>query len=194
VFRVQEWAEVHRLFHRENRSKAEIATRLGMSRTTVYRLLALKELPRYDRERRPSLLDPHKAKIAELLALDAEAPATVIIDHLRREGYAGGITILKDYLQRIRCEFLLAHGRQRTTYLPGEIGHGDWWELPREVPVGKGRARKVYGFVTTLPHCAAHYTCLLTPVNSAPITPSGFSGCPFLTLRYRMHRRKAEAG
>lgn len=156
MFRVQEWAEVHRLFHREKCSKAEIADRLGMSRTTVYRLLALEEPPRYERERRQSLLDPHKAKIAELLALDAEAPATVIIDHLRRQGYVGGITILKDYLAKIRCEFLLAHGRQRTTYLPGEIGHGDWWELPLKIPVGKGRERKVYGFVSTLPHCSAH--------------------------------------
>jgi transposase len=156
VFRVQEWAEVHRLFQREKRSKAEIATRLGMSRTTVYRLLSLKEPPRYQRERRPSLLDPHKAKIVELLAADAEAPATVIIDHLRRQGYGGGITILKDYLQKVRCEFALTQGRQRTTYLPGEIGHGDWWEPPLEVPVGKGRWRQVYGLVTTLPHCAAH--------------------------------------
>jgi transposase len=156
VFRVQEWAEVHRLFHREKRSKAEIASQLGMSRTTVYRLLALQEPPRYERERRPSLLDPHRAKIAELLALDAEVSATVILDHLRRDGYAGGITILKDYLARVRCEFLLAHGRQRTTYLPGEIGHGDWWEPALEVPVGKGRSRQVYGLVTTLPHCAAH--------------------------------------
>ncbi|MGH2788769.1 MAG: helix-turn-helix domain-containing protein [Actinomycetota bacterium] len=130
MFRVQEWAEVHRLFQREKCPKAEIAERLGMSRTTVYRLLALKESPRYERERRPWLLDPHRAKIAELLALDSEAPATVIIDHLRRQGYGGGITILKDYLQKIRCEFLLAHGRQRTSYLPGEIGHGDWWEPP----------------------------------------------------------------
>jgi transposase len=75
VFRVQEWAEVHRWFHREKRSKAEIAAQLRTSRTTVYRLLALQEPPRYERERRRSLLDPHKAKIAELLATDAEAPA-----------------------------------------------------------------------------------------------------------------------
>jgi transposase len=156
VFRVQEWAEVHRLFHREKRSKAEIAARLGTSRTTVYRLLSLKGPPRYERERRPSLLDPHKAKIVELLADDAEAPATVIIDHLRREGYAEGITILKDYLAKVRCEFALARGRQRTTYVPGEIGHGDWWEPPLQIPVGKGRERQVYGFVSTLPHCAAH--------------------------------------
>ena len=107
-------------------------------------------------ELRPSLLDPHKAKIAELLALDAEAPATVVIDHLRRQGYQGGITILKDYLQRIRCEFLLAQGRQRTSYLPGEISHGDWWEPPLVIPVGKDRVRQVYGFVSTLPHCSAH--------------------------------------
>ncbi len=43
----------------------------------------------------------------------------------------------------VHREFLLVHGRQRTTYLPGEIGHGDWWEPPLEVPVGKGRARQV---------------------------------------------------
>ena len=124
MFRVHEWAEVHRLVHREKCSKAEIAARLGMSRTTVYRLLALTVPPRYERERRPSLLDPHKARIAELLDEDASAPATVIIDHLRRQGYDGGITILKDYLQKIRPEFLLAHGRQRTSYLPGEIVKG----------------------------------------------------------------------
>ena len=47
-------------------------------------------------------------------------------------------------------------GRQRTSYLPGEIGQGDWWELPLEIPVGKERTRKPYGFVTTLPHSAAH--------------------------------------
>lgn len=173
MFRVQEWAEVHRLFHRERRSKAEIASRLGMSRTTVYRLLELREPPRYERERRPSLLDPHKAKITELLADDAEAPATVIIDHLRRQGYAGGITILKDYLQKIRCEFALAQGRQRTTYVPGEIGHGDWWEPPLQIPVGKGRDRQVYGFVSTLPHCAAHAVVF----SFSKKTPDFLEGC-----------------
>ena len=173
---MQEWAEVHRLFHREKCPKAEIADRLGMSRTTVYRLLTLKEPPRYQRERRPSLLDPHKAKIAELLAADADAPATVILDHLRRARYPGGVTILKDYLQKIRCEFLLAQGRQRTTYLPGEIGHGDWWEPPLQIPVGKGRSRQVYGFVSTLPHCAAH-AVVFSFHKKTPDFLEGFVGC-----------------
>lgn len=176
MFRVQEWAEVHRLFYRENCSKAEIASKLGMSRTTVYRLLELREPPRYERQRRPSLLDPHKATIVELLGTDAEAPATVIMDHLRRQGYGGGITILKDYLAKIRGEFLLTRGRQRTTYLPGEIGHGDWWEPPLEVSVGKGRERPVYGFVTTLPHCAAH-AVVFSFHKKTPDFLEGFIGC-----------------
>jgi hypothetical protein len=75
-----------------------------MSRTTVYRLLELREPPRYERQRRPSLLDPQKVKVAELLGTEDAAPATVIIDHLRRQGYGGGITILRDYLAKIRGE------------------------------------------------------------------------------------------
>ena len=39
VYEVHDWAEVHRLFHREGLSKSRIAERLGMSRNTVARLL-----------------------------------------------------------------------------------------------------------------------------------------------------------
>ena len=152
---MQEWAEVHRLFHREKCSKAEIGDRLGMSRTTVYRLLALTEPPTYERGHRPSLLDPHRARIAELLFDDPEAPATVIIDHLRREGYSGGITILKDHLQRVRPEFLIAQGRQRTSYLPGEIGQGDWWQLPLENP----RRQEPHPAALRLRHHASALRC-----------------------------------
>jgi DNA-binding transcriptional regulator LsrR (DeoR family) len=39
VYNVQDWAEVHRLFHRESWSKTAIAEKLHMSRNTVDRLL-----------------------------------------------------------------------------------------------------------------------------------------------------------
>jgi hypothetical protein len=34
--------------------------------------------------------------------------------------------------------FLAARSFQRTTYLPGELAHGDWWE-PQDtrIPVGR---------------------------------------------------------
>ena len=44
---MEDWAEVHRLFHREGRPKAAIARQLEMSRNTVERLLGLTEPPRY---------------------------------------------------------------------------------------------------------------------------------------------------
>jgi transposase len=156
MYRVQDWAEVHRLFEREGWSKTKIAGSLGMSRNTVDRLLGLSEPPRYERSSAGSMLDPFRGSILMMLDTDAPAPATVIIEHLRRDGYGGGITILKEYLREVRPVFIRARSYQRTSYLPGEIGQTDWWDLPVTVPVGRGVQRPAFGVVTTLPHSAAH--------------------------------------
>jgi transposase len=153
---VQDWAEVHRLHEREGKSERAIARVLGMSRTTVQRLLALSEPPTYERERVSSLLDPHREAILSMLKKDAHVRATVIRERLQAQGYGGGITILKDFLQEVRPQFLAAQAYQRTSYLPGEIGQVDWWHLPTHVPVGHKVTRTVFGLVTTLPHSAAH--------------------------------------
>ena len=156
MFSVHDWAEIRRLYHREHLSKSAIARRLGMSRPTVIRLLELPNPPSYERRPARSKLDPHKDAIASMLDADPVVPATVILEHLRADGYAGGITILKEHLANLRPAFLAARSFQRTTYLPGELAHGDWWELPTTVPVGGGAVRKPYGWVMTLPHSAAH--------------------------------------
>ena len=105
---MEDWAEVHRLAHREGLAKAAIARRLGMSRTTVDRLLGLTEPPRYERAPQGSQLDPFADRIASMLAGDPAVRATVIRERLRPLGYRGGITILKDHLARVRPEFLAA--------------------------------------------------------------------------------------
>ena len=156
MYEVQDWAEVHRLFHREGWAKTRIAGQLGMSRNTVSRLLELGEPPRYDRKAAGSKLDPHKGSIARMLDIDPRVSARVILERLHPEGYVGGVTILKDYLKEVRPLFVGARSYQRTSYLPGELAHTDWWELPLSVPVGKGASRTVFGLVTTLPHSAAH--------------------------------------
>ena len=68
-----------------------------------------------------------------MLDVDATAPATVIIERLRRGGYDGGITILKEYLREVRSpvhrgEELPAHvvsaGRDRPDRLVRAPDHG----------------------------------------------------------------------
>ena len=155
---MEDWAEVQRLFHREGLTKRAIARRTGMSRTTVIRLLGLREPPNYSRPARGSLVDPFADEIAKLLDTEADAPATVILERLRRSGYAGGISILKEHLARVRPAFLAARAFQRTSYLPGEIGQLDWWHTGVMVPVGQGVSREAFGLVLTLPHSGAHAT------------------------------------
>ena len=155
---MEDWAEVQRLFHREGLTKRAIARRLGMSRTTVIRLLGSREAPRYQRAPRGSLVDPFADEIAAMLDTEADAPATVILERLRRSGYPGGISILKEHLARVRPAFLAARAFQRTSYLPGEIGQLDWWHTGVMVPVGQGVSREAFGLVLTLPHSGAHAT------------------------------------
>lgn len=175
MYRVHDWAEVHRLFHREGWTKTKIAGKLEMSRNTVARLLELVEPPQYERAPQGSKLDPHKGSILEMLKEEADAPATVIIERLRRDGYDGGITILKEYLREVRPLFVEAEVRQRTSYLPGEMGHTDWWDTKVLVPVGKGASREVFGLVTTLPHSAAHAAVFSFSKTMADFLPA-FSG------------------
>ncbi|MGH9296514.1 MAG: IS21 family transposase [Acidimicrobiales bacterium] len=156
MYDVKDWAEVHRLFHREGWTKTAIAEKLEMSRNTVDRLLELDEPPRYERSRKGSGLDGFEDAIAAMLQENPKAPATVILERLRPLGYAGGITVLKERLVLLRPMFLRAKSYQRTSYLPGEISQLDWWHTGVDLPVGKGVGRQAFGLVATLPHSAAH--------------------------------------
>ena len=120
-------AEVHRLIHREHLTKTAVAERSGTSRNTVVRLLAAPTPPRYSRAPAGSALDPHAEAIAAVLGADPKVPATVVLERLRRAGYSGGTTILREHLARVCPAFVAARAYQRTTCLPGERGLLDWW-------------------------------------------------------------------
>ena len=178
VYDVQEWAEVHRLFHREGYSKRAIAKKTGMSRNTVDRLLELVVPPRYERPAKGSLLDPFREEVLSLLDEDPARPATAISRELRRVGYTGGLTILRTYLREIRPTFLATQAYQRTTYVPGEIMQVDWWKPspPYLVPVGRGERRRAFGLVATLPYSAAHACVFTHAMTMADFRPA-LLGC-----------------
>jgi transposase len=155
VYDVHDWAEVHRLHYVEGMPKAAIAAKLVMSRTTVHRLLALKQPPRYQRAPAGSKLDGFHDAIAAMLRQDPKVPATVIAMRLRPQGFTGSLTILKDHLRQVRPSFTAAASYQRTSYLPGELAQVDWWHSGLQVPVGKGQVRQAFGLVASLPASAA---------------------------------------
>ena len=173
---MEDWADVHRLFHRDRVSKSAIARQLGMSRNTVDRLLSLHEPPRYARPSKGSQVDAFAGEIATLLAADPRARATVIRERLQRLGYRGGISILKEYLAKVRPTHPGTRAYQRTTYQPGEIGQVDWWHTGAQIPVGRGRTREAFGLITTLPFSAAHAITFTFSMTVGDLRPA-LVGC-----------------
>jgi len=100
---VEEAVEI-RVLRRQGKSIREIARMLDVSRNTVRRYLRGEGLPRYEREARPSKLDPYKHYIEERVKAAAPdwIPATVLLRELRALGYPGGYSILKALLATLR--------------------------------------------------------------------------------------------
>lgn len=116
--------EIHRLYH-EGLSKQRIAATLHVDPKTVRKFL-IDPHPKRAPIRRPSKLDPFREEINRLLAIDAKAPATVILQRIAPQGFDGGITILKDYLHTLRGHFKNKEAFIRFESLPGEQCQVDW--------------------------------------------------------------------
>jgi transposase len=148
VVAVQEWAEIRAMRAVQGLSIKEIARRTGHSRNTIRAALRSAEPPRYGpRARRPSKLDPFKARIHELLGDDAAIPSQVIRERISELGFAGGKTIVDDYVRELRPVFSPPRTFQRTHYEPGELVQFDLWEPSVPIPVGRGQTRR--GYVVT---------------------------------------------
>ncbi len=142
---VRRWAEIKRMHEVQGLSIHEIGRRTGHDRNTVRRAIRRDDPPVYQRPPRPSKLDPHKPKIHELLGDDPGIPSSVIRERITEDGYAGGKTILDDYVRELRPIFAPPRTYQRTVYRPGEICQFDLWEPSQEIPVGHDQMRR--GFI-----------------------------------------------
>ena len=98
--------------------KKRIADQLGVSRQTVYNHLSRTEPFPKPRERRTSKLDPFKSYIRGRLE-KFDLPATVLLCEIRRQGYAGGITILREFVHPLKVE-LVRRVTERFETVPGQ--------------------------------------------------------------------------
>jgi len=147
---VEGWAEIRRLHFVKGLSIREVARRTGHGRNAVRRALRSSDPPRYRRPPRPGKLEPHKEEIHRLLAEEPRLPGVRLRELIAEVGYAGGQTILDDYLREVRPLYLPARTYQRTLYRPGEICQFDLWQPSRPIPVGAGQERAGYVVICCL--------------------------------------------
>lgn len=109
--------------HQEHLRVSQIAGTLGLDERTV--LFWIEEGTYRQRKgtKRPSRLDPYKPQIIRWLE-SYPYSSTQLFQKLRQEGYAGGITVLKDYVQKIRPRRVKAF--LTLSFEPGECAQVDW--------------------------------------------------------------------
>lgn len=116
--------EIHRLKN-EGYSLREISRKLLISRETVKKYW-LNPNPVPAKRPRSSKLSPYYDLIKELLQEWPQAKATVILQRISAVGYTGEITILRDYLRKIRGQIKNRQAFMRFESAPGKQMQIDW--------------------------------------------------------------------
>ena len=125
------------------------ARKLHVSVNTVRKVLKGEQLGRIviaNPAPRPSKLDPYRAVIQRLV-LEDHLTAVLVLEEIKKLGFDGGHSILRDYIQQIR-----PHPRTEPTtvveHVPGREGQVDW--SPYRVELGTEQT-VVHGFSMVLP-------------------------------------------
>jgi transposase len=131
------FCKIRHLKHHEGLSGHQIAGELAMDPRTVAKWLARERFCQRKAVARSSKLDPFKAEIARLLESHAFS-AVQILMRIREQGYAGGYSIVKDYVRAIRPQKRPAY--LTLAFAPGECAQVDWG-CYGSVAVGNTRRR-----------------------------------------------------
>jgi transposase len=116
--------EIHRLAN-EGISARKITRSLNLNRKTVSKYLRDPN-PKRPTIQRVSKLDPFKQEIERMLEIDPKASAVVILQRIASLGFDAEITILRDYLRKIRGKSKRRQPFIRFESLPGEQCQIDW--------------------------------------------------------------------
>jgi len=117
--------EIHRLKNMGLKQR-QIARKLRVGRDTVKKYLEDPEKTFCPKAPKPSKLDPFKDDIAKYLDDDPRVKATVILQHLVQQGFDGEITILRNYLRKVRGKTKYREPFIRFESKPGEQMQIDW--------------------------------------------------------------------
>ncbi len=136
-----------RLHFVEHWGNNTIAVQLGVHHTTVDRVLCQAGLPKAERTRRPSIVDPFQPLILETLAQYPRLSAVRLLEMARTRGYAGGSSQFRARVAQLRPK-KTPEAYLRLKTLPGEQAQVDWGSFGH-VQIGRAR-RPLMAFVMVL--------------------------------------------
>ena len=129
--------------------KAQIASRLGISRTTVIKAVASDAPPKYERKDAPTSFTPFEPLVRQLLRDTPDMPATVIAE---RVGWTGSITWFRDNVRRLRPQLRPVDPADRLIWLPGDAAQCDLWFPPKKIGLEDGTKSLLPVMVITCAH------------------------------------------
>lgn len=124
-----------------------IARQMGIHHTTVDRVLAQAGLPKAERARRASIVDPYHPLIIKTLEAYPTLTAERLLQMARVRGYTGGASQFRAHVAQLRPR-RPAEAYLRLRTLPGEQAQIDWGHFGH-IQIGRAR-RPLMAFVLVL--------------------------------------------
>lgn len=121
-----------------------IAHRLKISRHKARKIIRGVPNEEKTQERRPSLLDPFRQRIKDMV--EEGFTASLIFRKIRPQGYSGGRTILDDYVRSLRGPRHEKRAFARFETLPAEESQQDWSPYPVVID-GKPTVIQVFSLI-----------------------------------------------
>lgn len=115
------YCKIHDHLGRQSLTPAQTAQALGLNVRTVTKWASIQQFqPRASKTPRTSKLDAYKGQIVRWLDTHPYS-AQQIYQRLVEAGYDGGLTIVKDYVHRVRP-------RATQAYLTLDFAPGEYWQ------------------------------------------------------------------
>ena len=152
-----------------------IARELNISRNSVRKYMKSESLVKRNRKRK-SKLDPYRDTIRELI--ERHNPSAIrILEGIRKKGYNGGYTILKDYCHELRKDRRIQAVYRYETELgkQSQVDFGEFGYIDMD-----GKHRKLYAFSMILGYSRmryAEYTTDISTENVIKMHLNAFSFC-----------------
>ncbi len=151
-----------KIMQEQGMTQREISLHLGVSDRTIRNYLKTNIASR-KRKKRTSKLDPYKEIVGSIIAGDPHYNCELLFEKLISLGYAGKISILRDYVFEVRKR-VLTDAVIRFETIPGLQAQVDWKEFG--VQNIDGNKMKLYAFVMVLGYSRTPFVCFTTSMRS----------------------------